>query len=328
MRLIGANLTNASLATYFRFSDWSGARIDRTEISSQQLVELGRADLQGPIRVRGGDTVVELSPADYRALQPHIRSTATDARASFDCAAARSPAEREICGPRGAPLRQLDAELAGLYQRVRSIDPAAAVAQQSWLRARNRCGADENCLFNSYTERKGQLLARLGPPAWARPGAVALFIQPELLFSPSFQQQPLYRRLLPALIDGASARVVVRVNADGTIDAGGDAVGGNAHLCSLAAERLRFDPANAWYSGPYREDEDTPAGLRGRAMPVLRFAEDVAEVYRGGQGGDGADPRPSDYASCGARAGFGDLIRVPVTQREAEDLLRSYREER
>ena len=58
MRFPGANLTGASLASYFRFSGWNGARIDRTEVSLQQLTEMDGADLQGPILVRGGDTIV------------------------------------------------------------------------------------------------------------------------------------------------------------------------------------------------------------------------------------------------------------------------------
>ena len=39
-----------------------------------------------------------------------------------------------------------------------------------------------------------------------------------------------------------------------------------------------------------------------------------------GLGGE-EDPRFSDYASCGARAGFGPLRLVPVTDREARRLL-------
>jgi hypothetical protein len=256
MILTGADLTGASLASFFRFSDWSGARIDRTEVSLSQLTELPAADLRGAIRVRGGDKVVEISPAEYRILQPHM--------------------------------------LAG--------DP----------------------------ERSGQLIGRLGRPSWARPGNAVLFVNPVLVFAPAFRGHPLYRRLLPVVIAGASGRLVVRVNADGSIHAAGDAVGGNAHLCSLAGEKLAYDRNSGWYSGPHEDDADTPRALRGRPMPVLRFQGDWAEVYRGGRGGfeGSADPRMSDYASCGARASFGDLMRVPVKRAEAEAMLRSYAQER
>jgi uncharacterized protein YjbI with pentapeptide repeats len=331
MRLRNADLTDASLAGFFRISDWSSARLDRTELSLAHLAQSHSAFPAGPVRVRGGDTVVELSPEEYRALMPLVTFTpAVDPMASFDCAAARNPAEKAICSADNDQLRISDLELADLYQLARASDTSLTGDQQAWLRRRDACGADAECLAARYEERKGQLIGRLGPPAWARPGAFALFVQPELQFSASGKDHPLYRRLLPALIDGAFARVVVRVNRDGSIDAGGDAVGGNAHLCSLAGERLTFDRANGWYSGAYEDDEETPAALRGRPMPVLRFIGERAQVYRGGQGGyDGTpDPRASNYASCGVRASFGELVRVPVTQAEAEALLRSYAEER
>jgi hypothetical protein len=155
-----------------------------------------------------------------------------------------------------------------------------------------------------------------------------LFVQPDVHFASAFRSHPLFARILPVLIDGASGRLLVRVNANGTIDADGDAVGGNAHLCSLGAEGLSPDRSTGWYSGPYEGDADTPAALRGRPMPVLRFLGEIAQVYRNGQGGfEGSpDPRGSDYASCGARASFGDLVRVPVTEAEAAELLRDYRQ--
>lgn len=329
MRLAGADLTRASLATYFRFSDWAGARIDGTELSLAQLVELDRADLRGPIRLRGGDTVAEISPAEFRALRPQIRQIGAPVPPSFDCGAARSAVERAICSEEGLSVRSQDAGLASLFRRARALHPAAAAEQQSWLRRRDRCGTDLSCISAAYDERRGALLGRIGPPAWVRPGAVALFVAPDILFDEAFKSRPLYRRLLPVLIDGASGRVVVRVRADGALEAAGDAVGGNAHLCSLAADRLTFDSRNGWYSGPHQDDADTPRALRGGPMPVLRFEGDWVEVYRGGQGGfaEQEDPRGSEYASCGARASFGDMVRVPVTEAEAAALLRSYAEQ-
>jgi uncharacterized protein YjbI with pentapeptide repeats len=330
IRLTNADLTDASLAGFFRFGDWTNARLDRTELSLAHLAESHLAYPAGPVRVRGGDTVVELSPEEYRTLMPLVTFTSlVGDRTAPDCSAAPSVADRTICSADNDQLRIAVAEVAEIRELARAADVSLAADQQAWLRSRDGCGADAECLAARYEERKGQLLRRLGPPDWARPGAFTLFVQPELQFSPSGKDHPLYRRLLPALIDGAWARVVVRVNADGSIDAGGDAVGGNAHLCSLGGERLTFDRANGWYSGPYEDDAETPAALRGRPMPVLRFVGDRAEVYRGGQGGyDGTpDPRPSGYASCGARASFGELVRVPVTQAEAEALLRSYAEQ-
>lgn len=166
------------------------------------------------------------------------------------------------------------------------------------------------------------------PPSWLRPGQIALFIDSATAFDPAFQDDPLFRRLVPVIVGSAVGRVVVTVRADGSIDAVGDAVGGNAHLCSLGGEALRLDPATGWFSGPYTPTGDEPAEWRSRPMPVLRFWQDKAEVYQHGHGGfgDDGDPRFSEYAGCGARAGFDTLLRLPVTDTEAREIADTLRD--
>ena len=327
LRWPGADLTGASLSSYFRYSRWAGARLDRTELSLAQLTQIDGANIQGPILVRGGDTVVEISAADLRSLRPHIGEVHPEPQASFDCRNARTIVERQICAPDSGNLRQLDSDLAERFRAALAANRALASEQQAWLRERDRCGADDACLDSRYRERIDRLIASMGPPNWARPGTYALFVQPELAFDEEIRAQPIYRRLLPVLIDGASARAVFRFNADGTIDAAGDAVGANAHLCSLAAEGLRLERATGWYSARPEDTAQTPARLRGRPVPVVRLYGDRLEVYRSGHADFEEDPRPGDYASCGARAYFDEMVRVPVTAEEGRILLDSLREQ-
>lgn len=317
-----ANLTGASIGSYNRFTDWTGARIDRTEVELQQLPALAAAEIAGPILVRGGEAVVELSPAEHRAMLPHMSLTEQAASPSFDCAAASTPVERLICGEAGATLRALDRDVADLYRRA---GPAVAASQQAWLRERDRCPLTEDmpdlwCVQQSYERRREALIARIGPPAWLRPGATALFVAPPMQFDEAFRAEPLYQRLLPVIIGASWSNVAVRANRDGTIDARGDALGANAHMCSLAGDGLRFDPDTGWYSGPYRPTGEEPAQWRTRPMPVLLVWGDRAAVYLNGRsnyGTDEGDPRLSDYASCGARAGFSEMLLMPVPEDEA-----------
>ncbi len=160
----------------------------------------------------------------------------------------------------------------------------------------------------------------------ASPGAAFYFVELPGTFADSFRAHPLYQRLLPALIGASWSDVAIKVNADGSIDASGEAIGANAHSCTLDAAGLRFDPATGWYSGAQAAREDEPAPWRGKPMPVLRFRGDRAEVWRMGKwsGGEGeGDPRDSDFASCGARAAFSPMIRVPLPRAEVERRLES-----
>jgi hypothetical protein len=120
---------------------------------------------------------------------------------------------------------------------------------------------------------------------------------------------------VPAIVGAASSKVAIRVNPDGTIRAVGEAIGGNAHMCGLSGEGLRFDRATGWFSGPWSPIFDGPPDRNAPPMRVLRFEDERAEVFRNGQQPWERDPvesRYSDYARCGARAGFENMIRVPV----------------
>lgn len=315
----GANLSGAFLSSYDRLTGWDGARIDRTEVSLTQLDDLRSATIAGPILVRGGDALAALSGAELHTILPHLSFAREAASPSFDCARAARPIEHLICRPDGGRLRALDRAVADLY---RQAGAGAAAGQAAWLRARDRCPADDaGCIEQSYQRRKAALVARIGPPAWMRPGAAALFVAPSVGFDETFRAGPLYARLVPVIIGGGWSHAVVQVNPNGTIEASGEAVGANGHSCSLGGERLRFDPATGWYSGPQRSGADVPLPWRTRPMPVLLLWGDRAEVYengRSGEGGEEGDPRSSHYASCGARAAFSEMVRMPASTAEIE----------
>ena len=327
-----ANLSGATLHGFSRLAGLAGARIDRTEIGPDQLESLAEADIAGPIVVRGGEASTQLSAAEFRVLLPRIRRPGEAPAPAFECARAQSPAERLICGNDGGTLRALDLTVDRLYRQAVALDPAVSRSQTAWLRQRDRCvgedGGDRGCLQSAYERRREALVAHLGPPSWLRPGTNALFIGPVIEFDPEFHADPLYLRLLPALIGASWSKVLVRVNENGTIDARGDAVGANAHLCSLGGESL-FRDSSGWFSGPYEPGSDDAAEWRDRPMPVLLFWDDRAMVYQHGRAsaGEGGDPRFSDYASCGMRASFDELIRVPVSEEEAKALFGSYESE-
>jgi uncharacterized protein len=97
--------------------------------------------------VLGGASAVLLAPAQASA-------------ASFDCRRAGTPTERTICANLG--LNDRDVRMAQLYDIVRRLVPmgtrgAIMDRQAVWIRERNRCGGNVNCIGQAYDRRIREL---------------------------------------------------------------------------------------------------------------------------------------------------------------------------
>jgi len=85
-----------------------------------------------------------------------LSSSASIARsesASFSCAHARSPDEIAIC--RSPALRRLDQRMAGMYQDILGCSGMGSrdvyrEEQRDWLKQRQTCGSDKQCLTRLY----------------------------------------------------------------------------------------------------------------------------------------------------------------------------------
>lgn len=98
-------------------------------------------------------------PPPIAAPQPEVVSP------SFNCQRVTAPAELTICG--NAKLARLDIELAQLFAVARGrMNAANAIklrdSQRAWLRLRDGCLADANCLEQQYVQRIQQLRASGG----------------------------------------------------------------------------------------------------------------------------------------------------------------------
>ncbi len=69
IRLNEARLAGASL---WGVADYEGARVDSTEVALGDLWRLSKAQVEGPVRVRGGDELLDLAPDELRSLVPHL----------------------------------------------------------------------------------------------------------------------------------------------------------------------------------------------------------------------------------------------------------------
>lgn len=78
--------------------------------------------------------------------------------AGFDCAKATSDAEKSVCADTG--LSRLDSDLAAAWKRALSTGTdvdAMKTSQRDWLKQRDICGRDTQCLTDRYRERLAAL---------------------------------------------------------------------------------------------------------------------------------------------------------------------------
>ena len=81
--------------------------------------------------------------------------------ASFDCSKASNKVERTICSVDS--ISSLDDKLGVAYKNAGS---SYKQSQRDWLKKRNKCGADVNCLINEYKARVDFLInAASNPPS-------------------------------------------------------------------------------------------------------------------------------------------------------------------
>ena len=322
--LTGSNLAGARMANVTfdgphlervnaQGANFSGGRVSGNDFGGWEGLRLASANLRG-FRFRclpiGGEScgrwgTVSFRGADLRGA--HLNGFLGDA----DWTGA------QLGDTRVALTQLLDlggARLTGpLLVSERPAEVRLSPAEYAWLRG--RIGKRQEVLPAEAGARKVRK-----PAPWMRPGAEALFVAPRIRFDAEAQASPLYRRLMPAIVAGAISYLRVKVGPGGRVEAVGSAIGGNGHMCGLGAKNLRLS-ADGWHSG-WAEPFEPPAPPPAAPVPVLRFHADRAEVYENGHPRDETLLRNGfdRFASCGARAGFEEMIRVPFPPHRAHEL--------
>ena len=324
----GISARGAKLA----FSDWSsfgfygadmtGAILNQTVISPRQLTDFKGAATMGPVVLAGGDEKVMVLPETWTVLMASALEAVQADVPSFNCADAPTAIETEVCAGHNSNLRQYDRKMAALYKEARKRGIAVSDSQKAWLAKRNSCAAHQSpgeCLHQAYDQRVGQLIGLLGESDWLMAEREALFLEEVLPLGDDVVRSSIYDQLVPVLAGEARSSLLVKRSDDGSIEAYGDAVGANAHICSLRVKGLRFDAATGWYSIAASEGGVT------RNVPVLRYYDGRIEIYHSGRLDDGEELPPMGDArnnvSCGARASFPPMVKMAVPA----DLMAQYR---
>ncbi len=304
----GTKLAFADLSSFgFYDANLIGAVLNQTVISPRQLTDFKDARNMGAVFLSGGDEKVMVLPETWAVLMASALSAEENDVPSFDCDKARTDIEKEICGEYNSALRQYDRQVAALYKAARKQGGGVKASQKAWLKNRNACGTNEyptDCLRKSYDQRVGQLIGLMGEPDWLRPGEEALFLQEVLPLTDDIKQSQSYAQLIPILAGAARSSILIKRSLDGSLEAAGDAIGANAHICGLGVKGLRFDRTTGWYSIAEAKD-----GVI-RNFPVLRYHDGRIEIYKGGKFLGDDDSPAMNYVSCGARASFPPMVRM------------------
>lgn len=320
----GANLAFSDWSSFgFSDADLTGALLRQTVISPRQLTDFKDAMTMGGVSLSGGDEKVMMLPETWAVMMASALAAVPEDVPSFKCEDAETGIERAICAESNSDIRRSDRHMAALYKEARKRGIAVEESQKAWLARRSRCTVVQyldRCLRNAYDQRIGQLIGLLGEGDWLPVGEDALFLEEVLPLGEDVVSSSSYVDLVPILAGAARSSLLVKRSFDGSLEAYGDAIGANAHLCSLHVKGLRFDPATGWYSLSALEDGVT------RRFPVLRYYDGRIEVYRGGRLQDGeewpsTDEEDGSYVSCGARASFPPMVRIDAPL----DLMARYR---
>ncbi|SOB86455.1 Uncharacterized protein YjbI, contains pentapeptide repeats [Sphingomonas guangdongensis] len=294
-----ANLAKASVWPFpFTDVDATGAILDQTEVGVDHLARLQGARLLGSLVVRSRRSAAIYLPAEIARIQQAFASGDQAA----DCGAIVTPVQRSICATQNSELRRLDKLVAQAEAGARTRVPARGV-RASWLTQRDACGerGEEEiarCLVPVYRARYEALARAGGRPAWMRPGGIAMFLSGDSALSPDLARSELFMRTSPVLLESAQARVLLKVGADGRIEARGAAAGG----CQLQAEGLSYDSAKLMLVGGGRPRTKRRPAVQGTA--VMQLTGDELRLITTGE----------PYVSCGSNGIFVPMTRANVPE--------------
>jgi uncharacterized protein YjbI with pentapeptide repeats len=287
----GTDLSEAKLSS-FAFWDtvFSGAKLNRTEISLDQVTQFDGAVISGPIIIRTGRKTAAITPADFMSLRTKAVGAPADS-----CAAPATPLLRMICASTQGSLVRLHRDVDALYQASATDRSKPSSAQISYQASLESCIAKgeaiaRDCVAKEINERRDILITEMLREKPLERSGRALFVSNDTPYISAGLGTP---ALAPILAASASAYMLVRKDKGRSLNiraAISDAAG---NRCSV------FDNTKA------KSEE-------GIAMRMWATGADFKA-----EAGERQNKRANQ---CAANAQSGPLVRIPVSDSDFDIL--------
>jgi uncharacterized protein YjbI with pentapeptide repeats len=277
----GTDLSEAKLST-FAFWDtvFTGAKLNKTEISLDQATQFNGANIIGPILLRIGRKSAAVPPADFMTLRSRVASAAPDS-----CVAPATSLFRMICT---SNLARLHRDVDALYRASVADGSKPAPAQKSYEAALESCATKaedtaRDCINKEINERRDILITEMLREKPLERGGKALYISNDTPFVSIGGDIPSLGLLMAA---SASSYMLVRKDKGRSLNIRAFSNDATGNRCSV------FDNTREKSGG-------------GVAMRIWAGGADFKV--------DAEDKQNKRTNPCAANAQSGPLIRIPVT---------------
>jgi uncharacterized protein YjbI with pentapeptide repeats len=203
--------TDLSEAKLFSFAFWDtvfgGAKLNRTEISLDQVTQFDGATISGPLIIRAGRNATAIAPTDFITLRTKVKTLAADS-----CAAPATPLLRVICTSSQGGLPRLHRDIDTLYRGSGADSAKPSPAQLSYQGALESCIAKgeataRDCVAKEMNERRDMLIAEMLREKPLERGGRALYVSNDTPFVNVGSDTP---ALAPLFVASAPSYMLVR----------------------------------------------------------------------------------------------------------------------
>lgn len=282
--LRGTDLREAKLSSFaFWDADFSGAKLNKTEISLDQITQFDGAEISGPLVIRAARKSSTILPVDFMALRTRMKTVAPD-----NCASPSAALFRLICASPSGDLIRLHRDIESLYSGSVAEGAKIAPAQQAYQATLEACAvkseaAARECVAKEMNERRDALIAETLRAKPLERGGKALYVSNDTPHLTVGAETPALATLFAA---SASSYMLVRKDKGRSLNIRATTSDAAGNRCSV------FDNTKSKSSG-------------GLALRIWATGADFKV--------EDPDRQAQRSSQCSAKVESGPLIRIPVS---------------